>query len=392
MRTLGRLSEIPITAARSAAIVRVAVVLAVVVADQAEKPDVLREKMLNVVLVIAAVWAMAMCASSFGGRRREIRRGETAIDLALLGAIVYASGGPLSDARRAFFVFPVLAAATQTARTTAVVAVTTMLVFTLSSLLGGWGEVDSVIASTAASDIYLLVVVVASILTAILLDAQKRGLLLEVERNRLLSQQLLEVRDAERQELAQWLHDEPVQLLVASRMELEAVRTGTHGAAGRLEDRIELAERNLRDAAFELSPYALEELGLCEAIRQVAEEASAQTSMELEMDCESLPSHSDDRSYFAIARELISNAARHSRGSTLEVVVEADGGGVRLVVKDDGVGIDRERRLDALKEGHLGLVATRERAAAIGAELSIETPARGGTRITVRPAADELTT
>lgn len=387
MKVLERADDTQLTPARTAAIVRCAVVTAIYLSDRAEEPAILEEDSFNVLLALAFVWAVAMAISSFGGRRVKIARFEVVVDLLLLSAIVYVGGGPVADGRRAFFVFPVIAAATQTTRTTGSVGVASLAAFTASSLLGGWGKVDGALASTLASDIYLVVIAVASMLAAALVEAQRKGALEEAERNRLLSRQLLEVRDTERQELAQWLHDEPVQLLVASRMEIDAVRSGSGDAADRLEDRIELAEKHLREAAFELSPYALEELGLCEAVKRVAEESCSARGMDLVMDCASLPPHDHDRAYFAIARELISNATRHSFGYSLDVEIEADGDGIRLVVEDDGVGIDPKRRLSALTEGHLGLVSARERAASVGAELKIERSGPGGTRIAVAPRA-----
>ncbi len=46
---------------------------------------------------------------------------------------------------------------------------------------------------------------------------------------------------------------------------------------------------------------------------------------------------------------------------------------------------DLAPRLDALKNGHLGLVSARERAAAVGCELRVERPAEGGTCVSIRP-------
>ncbi|MEZ5061672.1 MAG: ATP-binding protein [Solirubrobacterales bacterium] len=164
------------------------------------------------------------------------------------------------------------------------------------------------------------------------------------------------------------------------------MKAGRSGAEEELGRQIEEAEATIRKAAFDLSPYALEELGLCEAIRLLAEEEGRRETIEISMDCEALEPHPrQDHAYFAIARELISNSVRHARASKVHISLRRDGSGIAMVVSDDGIGIAEEKRLDALKNGHLGLVSARERAAAVGCELRVERPAEGGTCVSIRP-------
>ena len=258
-----------------------------------------------------------------------------------------------------------------------------LLLFTAAALAAGLGKIEGTVPATFTGDLYLLL---TTIIASLLIDAKRRDALAEAHRNELLSRKLLEVQDQERRELSQWLHDEPLQLLVAARMELGAVKAGRSGAEERLGRRIKEAESTIRKAAFDLSPYALEELGLCEAIRLLAEDEGGQAGIEVSMDCEALEPHpQQDHAYFAIARELISNAVRHAQASKVCVSLRRDGSGIAMLVRDDGIGIAEEKRLDALKNGHLGLVSARERAAAVGCELRVERPADGGTCVSIRP-------
>jgi signal transduction histidine kinase len=79
-----------------------------------------------------------------------------------------------------------------------------------------------------------------------------------------------------------------------------------------------------------------------------------------------------------IAREAMTNAAKHSSATRLALELAfTDGPGVRLAVVDDGVGFDPdEQRADAY-----GLLGMRERAARIGAALTLVTEPGGGTQI-----------
>ena len=79
-----------------------------------------------------------------------------------------------------------------------------------------------------------------------------------------------------------------------------------------------------------------------------------------------------------IAREAICNVAKHARAVNLWVTLATDGSELRLTVADDGVGCARPRA------GHFGLHTMRERAALVGAELSITERQDGGTVVALR--------
>jgi signal transduction histidine kinase len=79
-----------------------------------------------------------------------------------------------------------------------------------------------------------------------------------------------------------------------------------------------------------------------------------------------------------IAREAVTNAARHSAASVVRVQF-ANGRGLRLQIDDDGVGFDPT----TTESSGFGLVTMRERAAAMGGEFNLESAPDEGTRIEV---------
>ncbi|MGH9840816.1 MAG: ATP-binding protein [Blastocatellia bacterium] len=83
---------------------------------------------------------------------------------------------------------------------------------------------------------------------------------------------------------------------------------------------------------------------------------------------------------YRIGREALVNAFRHSSAKSIEVEVEYAAQRLRLLVRDDGCGIDPQV-LQSGREGHWGLAGMRERAEQIGARLKVRSRALDGTEV-----------
>jgi signal transduction histidine kinase/ligand-binding sensor domain-containing protein len=89
-----------------------------------------------------------------------------------------------------------------------------------------------------------------------------------------------------------------------------------------------------------------------------------------------------------IARELLRNAFRHARAHEIEVEIRYENDLFRLIVRDDGKGMDPKIIKDGGRAGHWGLPGVRERARGIGARLEFWSEAGAGTEIRLTlPAA-----
>lgn len=83
---------------------------------------------------------------------------------------------------------------------------------------------------------------------------------------------------------------------------------------------------------------------------------------------------------YRIGREALVNAFLHSRASTVEVEVEYAGRYLRVLVRDDGCGID-PGVLQVGRERHWGLAGMRERSERIGASLKLRSRVGAGTEV-----------
>jgi signal transduction histidine kinase len=191
----------------------------------------------------------------------------------------------------------------------------------------------------------------------------------------------------ERNRLARDIHDTLAQALALIVMQLQHAesRLGPAWASARepLETVRQLAVEGLAEARRSVSMLRppVTPHGLAQAVREVADVLRGHYRGSLEVRVTGV-SHAIERSVeeelFAIVREALTNAAKHSHASRIDVeVAYPDQRSVRVAVTDDGVGFDP----DQPRNGRYGLVGMSERADRIGAALTLASEPGAGTEI-----------
>jgi signal transduction histidine kinase len=244
-------------------------------------------------------------------------------------------------------------------------------------------EVSSVIA--AASARMRSEAARASVLPTL---EQEASLAIEMVRLRAeLRQQLVEVRDsrrriveateAERRRIERDLHDGAQQRLVSIGLALRHLQHELGGSNPPLSRSLEAAVHEvtgtieeLREIARGIRPGALDD-GLAPALRDLAHRT--QLPMAIEVPDRRFPEEVETAAYF-IACEGVTNAAKHSGASRLDLEVRQLDGQLVVRVSDNGTGGAE------LRDGG-GLVGVSDRVAAHGGRLSIESEAGHGTTL-----------
>jgi signal transduction histidine kinase len=210
---------------------------------------------------------------------------------------------------------------------------------------------------------------------------------------RLLSAELSLAEEAERRRIAEMLHEDLQQLLVAARMQLAAL-CRTQDAAQReaiareIADLLERSFQLTRSLSVELAPPVLYEHGLAAALEWLAAETRKNYNIEVtvEADCSANPKAADVRIFlFRAVRELLLNSLKHAGGSALHITMQhRRPSKVRIIVADDGPGFDTNS-LDNKRTGSqtFGLLNIRERVSNFGGEFHINSGPKSGTRITL---------
>lgn len=208
--------------------------------------------------------------------------------------------------------------------------------------------------------------------------------------NESLRQQVVEQARAagmleERQRLSREIHDTVAQGLIALLRQVEAASEAATLPEARVH--LERADGTARDSLAEarravaaLASPRLDEESLPEALRTLTSGWSGTAGIRAHFHETGRPEPSrHDSTLLRICQEALANAARHSRASRLDVLLHYGSDEVVLEVSDDGRGFDPAHPTS----GH-GLRGMRERLAAVGGQLTIESSEGGG--CTVRAA------
>ncbi|MFE5870833.1 sensor histidine kinase [Streptomyces roseifaciens] len=236
---------------------------------------------------------------------------------------------------------------------------------------------------------------VAGAVVAILTGYGYAALYRESRRRQQLIDDLLHTRDelaaaqreagrlAERQRLAREIHDTLAQGLSSIVLLARAAETASPEAArARMREAGRTAADNLAEArrfVQALTPPALEEAPLPEALRRVTERTVPGAVFRLDGDPCALPMETEV-ALLRLTQEALANVARHARADRTAVTIAFLEGQVTLDVYDDGIGFTPgEGPADGRRT--FGLHGMRERIAALGGTLTVESAPGEGTAI-----------
>ena len=206
-------------------------------------------------------------------------------------------------------------------------------------------------------------------------------------RLRQLSLYLEEVREKERADIAQALHDEVGQHYAGMQMGihwLEQRHSGDPASAEKTQIMRKLMTQafgTIRNIIQSLHPPMLDDLGFVGALEALVEDVSQSSDMAIEFTanapCEDLPK-AHQLALFRGLQEALTNASRHAQASRVKVNLYRDEGAVRLQVEDNGKGMavgSQEKR------GSFGLLGMSERVKALGGTFDVGSESGVGTTI-----------
>ncbi|HLV97791.1 MAG TPA: sensor histidine kinase [Ktedonobacterales bacterium] len=190
----------------------------------------------------------------------------------------------------------------------------------------------------------------------------------------------------ERLRFARDLHDSVKQHLFAVSMQVGAALAqaeqsseATRSHLVEADTLISQAQQELTALIHELRPSELQQKGLPAALREYTQNWSRQHSIAVELDLVpdgKLPLAIED-AFWRIAQEALSNAARHSQASKVQLCLKSTPEQATLSIADNGRGF----ALDGVRQTGIGLHSMRERMAGVGGTVTIQSRPGEGTRL-----------
>jgi signal transduction histidine kinase len=216
-----------------------------------------------------------------------------------------------------------------------------------------------------------------------------------------LLKQIFTIQEAERGRIARDIHDQLGQRVTALRFKTAIMKEacGDDEQLARQADELqEIAlqlDHEVSFVAWELRPSILDDLSFAEALENFVTEWSRHSGIAAEFHVtgpsELTIGRDVETNMYRIVQEALNNAAKHSKATQVNVLLERRLQGLTLIVEDNGVGIGHGRPGREGLKG-LGLRGMRERASLVGGTLEIESSKTGTSlfiRIRLSPSDDE---
>ena len=188
--------------------------------------------------------------------------------------------------------------------------------------------------------------------------------------------------DEARRRFERDLHDGAQQRLIHTIISLKLARRALGDAAGEAGDLVSEALENaeqgideVRALARGIHPRILSAGGLTPALETLAGRSPIPVELDLRMDGR-LAEPVEVTAYYVVS-EALTNAAKYSQASVVQISLDTIDGDLRLSIDDDGVG-------GADPSSGSGLVGLNDRLEALGGSLTVRSRAGQGTRLSLR--------
>jgi two-component system CheB/CheR fusion protein len=212
--------------------------------------------------------------------------------------------------------------------------------------------------------------------------------------------QVLHAEQAERKRIANLLHDNVQQTLIAAILGAEKAKRQTNSASARetltrVINAVQEVVARTRLLSIQLDPPVLTQGTLSQALSWLAnskrQQYGLQVAYEEGEDLEE-PSEAAKHFLFEAARELLFNAVKHSGVQKATMKLEKQDGALCLSIDDDGKGCDPALLRNTSSESGLGLAMISERAAVLGGKVHFDSAPGAGFHAFIRVPVESAST
>ncbi|MBN1191903.1 MAG: sensor histidine kinase [Dehalococcoidales bacterium] len=214
----------------------------------------------------------------------------------------------------------------------------------------------------------------------------------EKERREYLSK-ILDAQEKERHRLAQELHDQSVQTLLAVASYAESIELSDENIdeikkkAAFIKEKTRSTVNDLRQISVDLRPSVLDDMGLISALKWLTSHIIRNSHIRIHTSIKGLKpelSQYIEVNVFRIVQEALYNIERHAKASDVFITLDACTKSLTILIRDNGCGfIVPGKMANLVTEGKLGIIGMRERVRCLGGTFVIQSKPREGTMITI---------
>ena len=244
------------------------------------------------------------------------------------------------------------------------------------------------------------------------LSTQVSGVIWKIEavqKDKFVGARIIKATEEERYRISRELHDGPAQDLANALFTTTITeRLMDQDMAEAKKTLVELREEirgcltGVRQIIFDMRPMALDDLGLPQAVEQLVrlfgERGKLRGTFSLEGTYYALPKHVEI-AIFRIVQEALNNVVHHAKTDKVRVRMHYTDQALTVLIADDGVGFDPNRRVEEPEDAddaldmetqrrqrgrHFGMIGMEERAKIIGAAIQILSEPGKGTKVHLR--------
>jgi two-component system NarL family sensor kinase len=332
--------------------------------------------------VIAVLWAVAVFRGpvpSWGGWL------STGVDVLAVVSLCVVSGGATAALLPVFFLVPLSVAFGDRPIVTGVLGLGTAACY-----LGAWIVYSKRDDHVGLPDVvylqfgFLLWLAVATTALCVVLTRRAARVTALLDVRRRLVAESMQADERTNRELAEHLHDGPLQTLLAARLELDEVRERIPDPAldmvyAALND----TAAGLRSTVTALHPQVLAQLGLTPGVTELVRQYEGRGDFTVDAELEDVGTPASQALLYRAARELLANITKHADAGVVTIRLFRIGDRIVLTVADDGSGFEPSIVEQRVAEGHIGLASLQARFDAMGGAMAIDSTLGRGSTVTV---------
>lgn len=197
-----------------------------------------------------------------------------------------------------------------------------------------------------------------------------------------------EVLEQEAKRIANVLHDEAGQLLVAVYIALQNLSDEVPAVQPhvlKVTQLLDQIETQLRRLSHELVPALLNDLGLVPALRYLFEGLAQRSQLQINIEAvpeQRLPKRVETTLYH-IAKEALHNVVKHAQATVVWIGFHRTSDSIRCCIRDNGRGFNPDSTAVPQAEQGFGLIGIRERLSVVGGHLQINSGKDHGTELVI---------